>query len=49
MLVLQIQSILFVSFVEAGIPLHVLGGAHDTNGLDAKKVIREATEWALKF
>jgi 2,4-dienoyl-CoA reductase (NADPH2) len=38
-----------LTFVEAGIPLHVLGGAHDTNGLDAKKVIREATEWALKF
>jgi 2,4-dienoyl-CoA reductase (NADPH2) len=38
-----------LTFVESGIPLHVLGGAHDTNGLDAKKVIREATEWALKF
>ena len=38
-----------LTYVEAGIPLHVLGGAHDTNGLDAKKVIREATEWALKF
>ena len=38
-----------LTFVEAVIPLHVLGGAHDTNGLDAKKVIREATEWALKF
>ena len=38
-----------LTYVEAGIPLHVLGGAHDTNGLDAKKVIREATEWALQF
>jgi hypothetical protein len=38
-----------LTFVEAGIPLHVLGGAHVTNGLDAKKVIREAKEWALKF
>ena len=38
-----------LSLVEEGVPVHVLGGANDTALLDAKKVIREATEWALKF
>ena len=38
-----------LSLVEEGVPVHVLGGANDTAMLDAKKVIREATEWALKF
>ena len=38
-----------LSLVEEGVPIHVLGGANDTALLDAKKVIREATEWALKF
>lgn len=38
-----------LSLVEEGVPVHVLGGAKDTAMLDAKKVIREATEWALKF
>jgi 2,4-dienoyl-CoA reductase (NADPH2) len=38
-----------LSLVEDGVPVHVLGGASDTALLDAKKVIREATEWALKF
>ncbi len=38
-----------LSLVEEGVPVHVLGGASDTALLDAKKVIRESTEWALKF
>lgn len=38
-----------LSLVEEGVPVHVLGGANDTALLDAKKVIREATEWALNF
>ena len=38
-----------LSLVNEGVPVHVLGGAHDASKLDAKKVIREATEWALKF
>lgn len=38
-----------LSLEEEGVPVHVLGGANDTALLDAKKVIREATEWALKF
>ncbi len=38
-----------LSLVEEGVPVHVLGGANDTALLDAKKVIREATVWALKF
>lgn len=38
-----------ISLVNEGIPVHVLGGAHDASKLDAKKVIREANEWALKF